>query len=244
MGGIAFRHGVTVAELMTANPKVNPNLMGAGLQLIIPPSHPTPNLTQITPTAIPLQVELPVNCYPAANGGLWCLLAAHNPLEQGVKNISGQITLADASASSQTIQNVTAPMDVLPGGKSIVLSAYFSPPIPNPYLSAGALTAALLQPNPDGRFIPVTLTEPQLEIDPQGKIAQVKTTLSLPAGSQPAQSIWVLAMAYDVEGHPVGVRKLEITRPLASGESLPVELSVYSLGPLIQRVDLLAEAHP
>ena len=62
--------------------------------------------------------------------------------------------------------------------------------------------------------------------------------------------IWVSVQAYDALGLPVGVRKLE-TRPSCTqnGADAPcsfmdVEMVVYSLGPVIQIVEVLAEARP
>ncbi len=53
-----------------------------------------------------------------------------------------------------------------------------------------------------------------------------------------AASVWVMAVAYDVTGNPVGVRRWE------SAGATAFDFWVYSLGPDIADVQVVVEAHP
>jgi hypothetical protein len=57
-------------------------------------------------------------------------------------------------------------------------------------------------------------------------------------------TLWVLGVAYDAQGNVIGMRRWESTTPAAGGVSLPFEFKISSLGPPIDRVDLLVEARP
>ena len=51
------------------------------------------------------------------------------------------------------------------------------------------------------------------------------------------------AVAYfDQDGNPVGFRRWEAALPIANGEAIAFNTIVYSLGPFIERVELVAEA--
>jgi hypothetical protein len=77
-----------------------------------------------------------------------------------------------------------------------------------------------------------------------GLLADVSGQVSLPAGSQAATLVWVVAVAYDAQGWVVGVRRWENTAPLQPGESLTFQLQVASLGAPIAEVHFLVEARP
>jgi LysM repeat protein len=59
---------------------------------------------------------------------------------------------------------------------------------------------------------------------------------------QHAASLWVVAVAYGEDGSVVGLRKWEVQDIPGPGEALPFEMRVFSLGPAIARVEVLAEA--
>jgi len=57
-------------------------------------------------------------------------------------------------------------------------------------------------------------------------------------------TLWILGVAYDAYGNVVGVRRWESTAPVAGGVSLAFDFTVSSMGPGIERVELLVEARP
>ena len=90
MIGIAFNFGITLDELMVANPTANPNALSIGTQLVIPLAEQfegEDNPTQAGIERLPLQIS-PVNCYSVRSGGLWCFLLVTNQLDQYAENIS------------------------------------------------------------------------------------------------------------------------------------------------------------
>lgn len=244
--GIAFAHGVSPEALKTANPTVNPHFLIVGSSLVIPPVTPapeTPAATQASPTPSPISLGS-VRCFQAGPDGAWCLVLVTNAGQESVENLSASIRLANAEAGSLTEQTATAPLNVLPGGASLPLAAYFEGTLPAGSSADAQLQEALPMPADDTRYLPVRLdaATPEIAADGQSARASGNVLLGEDAAAE-ASLVWVAAIAYDTTGEPVGMRKWESGEALKPGSSLPFDLTVYSLGPAITRVDLRVEAH-
>jgi hypothetical protein len=90
--------------------------------------------------------------------------------------------------------------------------------------------------------LPVEVQIDQTKIE--NRLAQVNGKVILPSNSDEQISmIWVAALAYDQNGTLVGSRRIEI--PPAANEPGEIEFTifVYSANPVIDHVELLAEAH-
>ena len=240
-GSIALRYGVTVDQLITANPDVSPNSMSIGAELMIPGRSSTPAAS--TPTPVPVPVK-EIECYPTADQGLWCFVLVHNDTDNVIEDLSAQITLQDADGRMLERFTALSPLDILPAGASLPLAAYFPPVIP-----AGArpqvqlLVAIPLEPD-DPRYLPVSLGNTLALIDSSGRSATVSGSVYLPEDEVPATLIWVAAVAYDPAGRVVGVRRWESDAGIVPGGSLPFSFAVSSVGGKIERVEFVVEARP
>ena len=246
MFGIAWRYGITLEDLMAANPEVDPNLLKIGAVLIVPASNlPIPSSEAPTPTPIPLETGR-LRCTRSADGGAWCFWPVRNPHDFALENISALVRLADQDASNIQPLQAFLPLDLLPPGASLPLVAYYPPPLPEPFQASAELLTVLPNPAGDGRYLTTRLENQQVIIADDGRSAAVTALVSLETAEDTAQRVWVAAVAYDSEENVVGVRRWENTTagPLAGGQNLPVILQVYSLNAPIARVDLLAEARP
>ena len=275
MGVIAYRFGVTVADLKAANPEVDPNLMSVGTSLVIPIIEKneagTPEALA-TPTPIPIQVGRP-DCYPVASGGAWCLALAHNDQDQPVENLIAWIQLAASDGEVLAGQQAIPPINLLPAGQDLPVMAYFSQTIPSDAVPQIELISALTVPPGDRRYRPIDLQIEATEINPDGLQATVRGIMTLLALPSPvpigensdqnaaentltptaegasvdnghASQVWLAVTGYNADDFPVGVRKWEAAVNLSPGATLPFEVSVFSLGPKITRVEVLVEARP
>jgi hypothetical protein len=68
--------------------------------------------------------------------------------------------------------------------------------------------------------------------------------VQLPERGDPASLVWLAAVGYGADDRVVAVRKSELDGPLAPGIPEPFEIELFSLGPKIERVDVLGEARP
>ena len=241
MLGIAARFGVTLEALQTANPQVDPRFLPVGAVLVIPLDGEGPTGLP-TPTPVALSYAAP-QCYRPAEGGLWCFLPVRNGLSQDVENVVALMTLYSGGEALASLE-AAGLLNRLPAGREIPLVAYFPPPVPAAYsVGAQLLTALAIAPE-DGRYLSTTVQVGETELALEGKQAIVRGRVALAAESGPASVVWVVAVAYNAEGAVVGARRWESATGLEAGSSLPFEVSLFSLGGAIERVEVLVEARP
>ncbi|GAB4444917.1 MAG: hypothetical protein OHK0041_01710 [Anaerolineales bacterium] len=241
ISSIALKFGVSIDELLAANPGVNPNVMSIGAVLQIP-GKPQNLSGEATPTPAPFGVEQSA-CYPTANRGMWCFVLAHNDSPDFMENLSAQVTLVDSSGAPIAAQTALLPLNILPPHTSLPLTAYFPPEIPleaEPRVQV--LTAIRLLPG-DARYLPATLHDTLVEVGAGGHFANVSGEVRLPEDSLAAAQVWVAAVAYDEQGRVVGVRRWE-GGGIQPGGSLKFEMTVASLGGVVTRVEFAVEARP
>jgi len=245
MFGLAYRYGLPLDALMTANPTINPRAMRVGSVMIIPYSdRPTPTSQNPTPTPLPVEVGQPA-CYPAQDGSLTCLLPVRNATGEAVENLTGRLRLRLQPGGE--IQEVTAfpGLNRLAAGSSLPLVAYLPAPAPQSVQVNGELVTALPVAEDGARYLAASLHDVQVKITPDGLSAQLEGQVGLDGSDSPtAKTVWVLAVAYNGGGQMVGVRRWENPGALEAGKMLDFQVQVYSLAGAITRVEMLVEARP
>ena len=88
-----MKFGVSMDELQAANAEISPNAMSIG-QAIKIPSNPANPSGEPSPPAAPFTVQQ-IECYPAADKGMWCFILVHNDFSDFMENVSAQVTLVD-----------------------------------------------------------------------------------------------------------------------------------------------------
>ncbi|MEJ5313788.1 MULTISPECIES: LysM domain-containing protein [Anaerolinea] len=242
MFGIALRYGIAPQVLLEANPTVNPRAMSVGTVLLIPAvGLPTPTGQVPTPTPQPLTLSEPV-CYPALDGGAWCFVTVFNPLSQALEDVVAVIRVSN-SAQGEVLERLAyAPLNLLPAGKRIVLSAYFPAPFPESPQMAVELRMAHPVPAEDTRYLPATLEVEAVQIAPDGMSAVLRGNILLEETSALPQTLWVALQAFGESGKPAGIRRVDV--PVRDSQRIPFEGVVYSAGAPISSVEALVEARP
>ncbi len=245
---IAYRFGVSLQALKDANPKVNPNLMSVGQELVIPLNlaGAAVGTASATPGAPELAVAPPV-CYTAQSGGAWCLARVENRSESMYTNIMVEIIPQGSSAAQAAAPAVQAAplLERLPPGLAVPVEVYFPGEVSQ---AAARLLSAQVGGQDDPRYYPVQTAASQVEIAADGLSAHLQGQVSI---SGPAGRLWLVAAAYAQDSKPAGLRRWEIANPCpaAAGAGGTTSLclaaydfSVYSLGAAISRVEVFAEA--
>jgi hypothetical protein len=245
LNGIAQKFGVSLSDLLAANPEVTGSTLSIGTVLIIPA---TPISTPIAgPTAVPLPFTR-LDCWPSGDGGSWCFAALTNDTGDTLENLIAQISLRDADGGEVASQTTMAMLDILPPGKSTALAAYFPGPVPAGTVAQARLVSAVRILPFDARYAPVALENVLVSVGWPGSTAWVSGQVVPQIGETvpeiPAGRVWVAATAYDETGRVVGVRRWESDSDLPAGGSLPFAFQISSAGPAIDRVDVLVEARP
>jgi len=241
LSGIAARFDVRLDDLIASNPGISANAMPVGTILRIPLGGNTSG--EPTPTPVPLAI-LQARCWPTAEGGGWCFALVQNDYAETIENLSVQFTLLGGSGQEIGSQVAFGLLNILPAGKVMPVAAFFPAPIPADAAPRAQILTAIRLRTDDTRYLPISLQNTLVRVDWAGRTAQVTgQAMPLMLDGQ-VNTLWILGVAYDAQGNVVGLRRWESATPVAGGVSLPFDFTVSSLGPPIDRVDLLVEARP
>jgi LysM repeat protein len=238
--GIAFRHSVSLEDLIAANPGIDPNFLTIGLTLTIPLEGVVVAALP-TPTPIPIQVDPPV-CYPVTDGRLQCMAVVINDQAFAIENVIAQITLQSGNDQTPMTKIAIPPLNIIPTGGKAALSTAFEPPIPSDFVPTVTLLTVIPVSDDDQRYLDSDLQIRAIEIDPDGKQALVSGSILLLPEQSEASVVWASAFAYDAQNNIVGIRKWAANQGLGSGDQVEFEFVLYSLGLPIDHVEVLIEA--
>jgi LysM repeat protein len=204
--GIAIRYGLTLDQLLAANPGIDPRFLSIGQELRIPgPDGEAPG--GLLPTSTPLPLPLVgTACYPTAGGRLMCLATLVNDTESPLEGLTAQITLLSPENQVLDSQLAYAPLNLLPPGARMPLSAAFDLPDEAEVRPRISLLSAFESLSADQRY-PITQLEDVLEMpDSTGASWRVSGRLDLAEAADDGAAIraGVLAMALDSAGNVVG----------------------------------------
>lgn len=244
MYGIAFYYGISPQAIMTANPTINPRMMGPGTTLLIPVT-PIPGSTAtatlaLTPTSTPRYKALhEPDCYPDASGGLWCFVLLENFENGALENVTAVITLTEGEENRS--ETAMMPLNLLPAGASLPLVVYFDPPVASDYSITAEVDFLLPVMPEDQRYLAVDIIDQSILISEDGQQAQITGKVVLPEDGQDARYLWINGTAFDEAGHVLASRRWDSEAGISAGEIVPFKLTLYSLGGTIDRVELLTE---
>lgn len=243
MLGIALRYGITLEELKAANPDVDPYMMSVDTELKIPAAATPLSESDVLPTATPAAVQLDIpRCYPGAEGGMYCFVKAHNPSGTPLEDVSALIRVADAGGKQVVSQTAWLPLDLLPAGSSMPLEAYFDSAFPEHYQVNVELQTALPVSEGDARYLPAHIDSLQVQILSDQLSAEVSGEIVLEDENLSASQAWVAIIAYDAQGLVTGIRRWEAESGVVSEYPAPFIMRVYSVGPVIDHVEVYIEA--
>lgn len=248
MYSIGYAFDVSPQAIMTANPTVDPRAMSIGLSLLIPVT-PQPELTSTTTektqvaeaTATPDPSDLgEPDCYLDSLGGLWCFVLVESSKTGVLENVSAIITLSGEDETRQ--ESAALPLNLLPEEESLPLIAYFQPPVLENYTASAEIEFSLPVMADDQRYLDTEITEQNVALSDDGLVADVSGVVHLPEDGADASYVWISATAFDEDDHILAVRRWDSMESLSAGGDQTFELTIYSMGGTIDRVDLVVEA--
>jgi LysM repeat protein len=234
---IAIRYGVELADLLLANPGVNPRLLIVGDSLNIPRS----GAQGPVPSATPVPIELSaVACYETIPEGLTCLLTVSVSGESAVEGVVALVTLANSANQSLTTEAAYGPTNLVIPGQRLPLVAVFGPQAPQ-FTSASALAiSALNASEEDQRYADLDLQVVATTISPDGQSAMATGRVGL-LGENPDKPVGLrlVVLALGENNIPVGLSTWEAPE---GGPSFDFDITVFSLGPPIEALEIISEA--
>jgi len=239
---IAFKHGIKLKDLVAANPGIDPNFLIIGMTVTIPLSgNLSVNLPVLTP--IPMAIYTPI-CYTEPSGGLVCLSTVENTHNFDVENLSARIDLISPHDPESLSKDAILPITILPARRSAILSTYFPPPLLDYSIAQVTLNSTIPVDEGKQRYLDLTVKNESIEIFENQLQAEVSGEITISNQNQVADYVWVAAFAYDNENDPIGFRKWVFDNSLAFGDTLQFKFIVNTLGPPIEKVEVLYEARP
>ena len=94
----------------------------------------------------------------------------------------------------------------------------------------------------DERYASVTISKSHIDHENDDQVALVSGELSVATQGKQIGSVWLLAVAYDADGNPLGLRRWEASLTISNPGRIPFETIVYSMAGPIDSVELFAEA--
>lgn len=233
--GIAERHGISLDELLVANPEVDARFLSIGQAVLIPlaGSVISENIDEVT---LPDLAQGPVRCLASAAAELWCFVQVSNSGESAVESPVAEIRLLDAEGQILDQASAFGLIQKLDAGLSMPLIAYWASAPAGWQQAQATLTSAFRLDDPSARYVQVEIENLAVIIAPSGLSAQLTGEIAS-AELATTSEVQMLAIAYDAEGLAVGVRRLAL-----SADQREFEFEVYSLAGPIDFVDVLLEA--
>lgn len=247
---VAAKNGLTLEQIKTANPNVNPYLLGPGTVIIIPAADgAVAQPTQSAPLSTPYPMEFSdPQCTESLTGGMYCFAELINPQPLMVDSLSAQFSLTDPATGEVVTQAALVPLNRVTSGSKLPLFAYFPPPVAvSPQIGLQLLTSMSVNqtgtPSPLQSAV-VTVDQSEITISANGLSAVVTTQVKFDSAEGVTGRIWIAAVAYDAGGGIVGIRRYVSTSALNPGEYAPFTLNIYSIGEKIEKVELFGEVNP
>ncbi len=245
LGQLALKYGIPLADILAANPEIDPRMISIGTAIIIPSEGGDD--TSAAPAAEPVEAGVsitPPHCLLTSSGGLTCFSAVINDRETPVENISLNFVLLDGGQNEVDAQLTYAPLNLLPGGAAMPFVANFPGPLPESYAVRANLAGAMPNANPGERYLNHSLEETSVEIAADGLSARVSGQVQLAAEQSDAAATWIVGIGYNRASDVICFRRWEDGAGIEAGTGRSFEFTLYSSVEKIDRVEFLSESRP
>lgn len=229
---IAEAFKISISDLRAANPDVNPNALTIG-DLILIPDRSAIFAAASTPTPLPVPITQTV-CYSDNSSGLHCFALIQNNTNQILENVSAKFNLLDENNNLIASQTAFTALDFIAPNTSLPIYIYF--PNVTQKVNPQVQLLSAFQGN-SINYIQATINNSVTQIN--GKFAQVSGQIYL---SQPANQVWIVAVAYDKNNLVVGVKRWESREAIQAGVLTPFNFSVATVGADIDALEFFIQA--
>ena len=207
--GISLRYGVSLENLLLANPGIDPRFLSVDQEVIIPGPEGEPvGILLPSPTPINVGIEAP-RCFRSAPGGVLCIANVVNNLDVAVEGVFAKFALY---RNGEWVGDYTSygPLNLISPGDSLPIAIRipeWEGEVPNAELM---VLSGVAVPDPSSRYTDVSLSEVRTTTSPDGSYAVISGVVEVPEISEDeAIRIRLLGVVYDEDGFPIGLALIE-----------------------------------
>jgi len=238
ISSIALLYGVPMDAITRANPDAKPTALIVGDELVIPTSNGRQSVI-VDPVILEnIQISDP-DCVRTRDGGLWCAVLVENHGQEDLENVVVAFSFRDSDGN--VIEERSAPtlMRFAAAGTAIPAMVFLEN-VPSMYADSYAvLFSALAMEASTSAYLTVEVEDETRTLNGMEGVISGRMQVEAEQDRDRAD-IWIGAVAFDVDGAIVGVRRLESS--VTTNEMFNFNITIYSSAGSIDRVVLYTEA--
>ena len=237
--GIAAASGVTLDELLTMNPEIQPELLMVGQALSLPPLP-----TAETPISIannqPESLEISgLTQTISLAGGIWVVGEVHNTGQQPAELVRVEVTLFDLAGTELDIQQVWLTPVTLPAGGKAPFGVLFQDADAGQTKVEAKIVGGRPVHDLGNRYLDLAVSGAQVTIG-RSPIEVVGRLDNI--GQQPAGQISIITTFYDDQGAVTGFHELMLDGVIPPGESASFQFIALPPGGRADGYDFTVQA--
>lgn len=236
---IAIARRTTVDEIRNLNPDVRPEALQIGQMIELPPPA-TAVAQQTANTPVPLQVRVKqVAAYRTPVGSLWLLGEVVNEGNVAAENIRLEVWLTAADGTPLTAVSGWVAAPIIPAGAVAPFALLVNEPPADFEYPVVAVVGGQSVVDLGTRSLGVVVTEQEMVVDGGGVVVNGRIQNST---ETTLDQVLLIATLYDAQGRVSGLQQLDLTGPLAAGETAVFQLNAAPPGGEVVAVRLLGQA--
>lgn len=206
---IAIQFNLTTEEIQEANGIVDPRFLQIGQPLIIPPPRVSAEATPTPTPTPPVLVVKAINFQPTRQGTLWCLGEVSNPGSEALAEVVIEASLLDGAGVVLDRAAAYTQLDVILPGQIAPFALLFDKP-PSTFAQYQVVVVSGAPISMASRYY-FDLDTFDLRGSPEG-LANYQISGQLRNfGASDAESVRLVAVAYDKENRVLAQRQAELT---------------------------------
>jgi LysM repeat protein len=237
---IANQFDRSMEAIQEANGIIDPRFLQIGQELIIPPPETNPEDPPTpTPTPPPLVVKA-INFQKTRQGTLWFLGEVNNPGSEALTEVVVEAALFDGAGVLLAREAAFTQLDVVPPKQSVPFALLFETP-PSSFAQYQVVAVSGVPISDQSRYY-FDLEAIDLQGFPEGAATYRLKGQLRNYGSADAESIRLVAVAYDKENKVLAQRQAELAvTVIKAGAATPFEIDLIITEGVVDHYNIMVE---
>lgn len=237
---IAIQFDRTTEEIQAANGIADPRFLQIGQEIIIPPPKISPEDTPTPTPTPPVLVVKAINFQQTRQGTLWCLGEVSNPGSVPLAEVVIEASLLDGAGLVLARGAAYTQLDVIQPDQAAPFAILFDSP-PSSFAQYQVVVVSGVPISDQARYY-FDLETFDLHGSPEGLATYRLSGQLRNYGSSDAESVRLVAVAYDADNRVLAQRQAELAVTLLkAGATTPFELDLTIPKGIVDHYKVLAQ---